>query len=155
MFAIAFCSRLNTVVPSQLFAALQNRSAVNVTTLFEAWTTQPGYPLITVTVDEKRQSMTITQKKFTRSGEQREYKNTTWNVPLNIATADDNEDFSNTRTRFVLKQGDIGLNISLPKGIQWIIFNVQQTGEPRNHCRRGQCHTFFVLLGRLLPCELR
>lgn len=95
----------------------------------EPWTTQPGYPLLTVTVAPNRESFTVTQKRFFINGKNTNDK-TRWTIPLSIATAKQNADFSKTEPRTYLpKENELGLNITWNEKFDWIIFNVQQTGN--------------------------
>lgn len=93
----------------------------------EPWTTQAGYPVVTVRVHENRASFEVTQKRFFLNEQSREDK-TVWTVPLSYASANDNSDFAVTKARFFLQPNyDEGLNVTIGK-IDWIVFNVQQTG---------------------------
>lgn len=94
----------------------------------EPWTTQAGYPVITINVHENRASLQVTQKRFFLNEQNREDK-TVWTVPMSYATANDNSDFATTKARFFLPPNyDEGLNVTIPDKIDWIVFNVQQTG---------------------------
>lgn len=91
------------------------------------WTTQSGYPVVTIEVSDDRRSLSISQKQF-----QLQHKNNdnAWNIPLNYATSDENSNFSDTTYKMILS-GNETINITFPNEIDWIVFNVQQTGYYR------------------------
>lgn len=123
-----FFSQLKTATPDKLFNALQLFTKHNLTEMLEPWTTQPGYPLITVNVDENRRKMKISQRRFFFN-KTNHNDDLTWNVPLNYATANENSDFSNTTFSFIFKRHQIdGLDLEMNDTIDWIVFNVQEIG---------------------------
>lgn len=93
------------------------------------WTTQSGYPVVTVNVSENRMQLSITQKRFLLR-DKNHNDQTKWEIPINYADSN-NSNFLNTNTFFVLSRNQNAndlLVVELQTEIDWIIFNIQQTG---------------------------
>lgn len=93
-----------------------------------SWVVNPGYPVLYVSVTsvEEVTSITLTQKRFLRNNPDHDDE-TLWTIPITYASNTENEDFSNTQTgKYLAEQKDV-LRVKGP--IEWIVFNVQQTGE--------------------------
>lgn len=124
------CSAFKTSVPEKLYSALQDElnDDTDIGRLMNTWVTQVGYPVIEINVQSNRQDIYITQKRFLLNDANHSDKST-WEIPLNYATSLENEGFSQTTTKFLLSTSDKLINDTFDKPIDWIIFNVQQTGE--------------------------
>lgn len=90
-----------------------------------SWVLQPGFPVLNVNVASDRKHIEITQKRFLRNNPNHQDK-TLWNIPLTYATDKENSDFSFTKPMAMLSNGS--LQVDLKEPIDWIIFNVQQSG---------------------------
>lgn len=123
-------SALQTSVPEKLFAAFQNEvgNNVNTTDFMGSWVYQAGYPLLTVNFSSDRKSATITQKRYLRNKVNHEDE-TLWKIPITYASDRDNSDFSSTKPITVLSTETMQIDFKNP--IDWIVFNVQQTGNCR------------------------
>lgn len=121
-------SELQTTVPEKLFEAFQNEvgKKVDMSEFMGSWVYNPGYPLIHVTVDDDRKHATIKQKRFLRNDPNHEDE-TLYQVPINFASDKENSDFRDTSPYDILKEEKLKIKFSEP--VDWVIFNVQQTGE--------------------------
>lgn len=118
-------------MPEKLYSALQRHANadIDVAAVMGSWATQSGYPVITVNVQDNRKDVHITQRRFLLRNENHTDE-TKWEVPLNYATSEENANFQNTQKLFMLPRKYGGaLKLNLQYEIDWIIFNVQQTGE--------------------------
>lgn len=114
-----------------MFSALQRQAIgidVDIAALLGPYTEQSGYPVINIDVQANRRDIRITQRRFLlRNKDHTDERK--WEVPLNFATAFENQDFKSTKHQFLLSSKAIAPEINLRKKIDWIVFNVQQTGE--------------------------
>nr|CAD7445351.1 unnamed protein product [Timema bartmani] len=98
--------------------------------VFESWTLQMGYPVITVTRDYALGTVNVNQERFllTRdnTADDEDYS---WWVPLTYTTSDE-LDFINTSTKVWLNRTEESKNITILniKEKDWLIFNIQQIG---------------------------
>lgn len=116
-------------MPEKLYAAFQNEvheNGLNVTEFLSGWVTQPGYPVLKVNVTNERKTVVISQRKFLRNNADHQ-DNTLWNIPITYSTDKQNENF--TETKATVHLSNESLVIELGDAIEWIIFNVQQTGK--------------------------
>lgn len=122
---------MSTSVPEKLYAAFQEAigNDFNVTDVLGSWVSQPGYPVLFVNVSSDRKSAEITQRRFLRN-KPTHNDDTLWHVPITYATDKTNADFSSTKTTAALKSES--LKIDLGEAVEWLILNVQQTGELNN-----------------------
>lgn len=120
-------SALKTAVPENLYTAFQMevKNELNVTEVFDSWVSQPGFPVLNVYLASDQKQILIRQKRYLDSNPNHEDK-TQYNVPLTWASNNENSDFSKTKPMAMLLNSS--LQISLNKPIDWIVFNVQQTG---------------------------
>lgn len=114
-------------MPEKLYAAFQKevKNEFNVAEIFDSWVSQPGFPVLNVNIASNRKQIEIRQKRFLESNPNHEDK-TQYNVPLTWASNIENSDFSNTKPTAMLLNSS--LQIELKKPIDWIVFNVQQSG---------------------------
>lgn len=126
-----FRSAFSTVTPEKLFSALQKQTPhmeVDIAAVLGSFTTQSGYPVINVEVQENRRDIRITQRRFLLRNKDHSDE-TKWEVPLTYATSFENQKFQSTKHTFLLQSKVTALDINLLEKIDWIVFNVQQTGE--------------------------
>ncbi|XP_063230526.1 uncharacterized protein LOC134535382 [Bacillus rossius redtenbacheri] len=124
------------VGPDDLYSALQNASnstEVSVKTVMDTWTTQMGYPLVTVTRDYSTGVVTVEQERFllhtsTSSSDYHDYK---WWIPLTY-TSKTIANFANTTPAAWLPAENSQISIvSSASANDWLIFNLQETGYYR------------------------
>lgn len=110
--------------PEDLFVVL-DRHNPSARAHMEPWTTQSGFPLVTVTGTEE--GFTLTQKRFLANGTDHNDL-TLWPLPITYATKSD--EFANTKPTFVATESH---NISVPDAstVQYFILNNQQLGYYR------------------------
>ncbi|KAG7211605.1 hypothetical protein KM043_010860 [Ampulex compressa] len=107
---------------------------IRIADVMDSWTTQPGYPLITVQTNHGTQKLEISQQRFHLNREKSKLdieSSTTrdWWVPLNFAKKP--EDFLRTGATTWLRPGK-GESVDLRlEEKDWIILNVQQVGYYR------------------------
>ncbi|XP_063230525.1 aminopeptidase N-like [Bacillus rossius redtenbacheri] len=127
-----------TAVPEDLFAALQEAYSqqsegqrVDVVQVLDSWTSQPGYPVLTVTRDYAAGSANISQKRFfLSSGDAADGTNNTnytWWIPITYTTQRD-LDFNSTAPRTWLNATEAAITNMSASRSQWVIFNIQETG---------------------------
>lgn len=119
---------MSTAVPSTLFTAFQNevQNDQNVTEFMSGWIAQPGYPVLNVNVSSDRKTVVISQRKFLRNDADH-HDDTLWQIPLTYASDKHNIAFNETKAiTFVAKES---VTIKLEEAIEWIVFNVQETGS--------------------------
>ncbi|KDR22501.1 Aminopeptidase N [Zootermopsis nevadensis] len=126
----------NNTIPEDLFAALEeqriedNIDSHPVDHFFVAWTTQPGYPVIYVTRENDK--FTVTQERFLLKDDE-VTEQLKWFVPLTWTTESQAPvGFESTETKDWISPSDTSkeLNIETNPG-EWIIFNNQETGYYR------------------------
>lgn len=84
--------------------------------------------MLDVHLASDRKHILIRQKRFLESNPNHEDE-TQYSVPLTWASNNENSDFSYTKPMAMLVNSSV--QFGLDKPIDWIVFNVQQTG--RNH----------------------
>ncbi|XP_043289822.1 uncharacterized protein [Venturia canescens] len=123
--------RYNDATPDYLFEAFQkqlNSTVSNVKDLLEKWTTQAGYPVVTVTIGTGNMPQ-LHQKRFYLKDYEDPADGTLWSIPLTWATKS-NPDFSNTKPKYWMSQSYDNPKLEIPDD-EWIIFNVQESGYYR------------------------
>ncbi|XP_076226398.1 aminopeptidase N-like isoform X1 [Nomia melanderi] len=116
---------------SSMNISSQLQTNISIKTMMETWTNQPAFPLVTVTRDYKRQTISVSQKRFCENLDQCDRETDKWWVPLNFASRSSLADFSHTTAKSWLKPEDKSLTIGPFASEDWVIFNVQQTGYYR------------------------
>nr|XP_058942473.1 puromycin-sensitive aminopeptidase-like [Pocillopora verrucosa] len=108
-----------------LWASLSRASSKPVADVMETWTKQMGYPVLSVTAEQKGDSreVTITQDKFFADGvSQGSYH---WQVPVSISSsANPRESVAST----LLDQKSCTLTVSGVKSDEWVKLNPGQVG---------------------------
>lgn len=121
-------SALSTAVPETLYAAFQNeiqQNELNASEFMSGWIAQPGYPVLNVNVSNDRKSVLISQRKFLRNNADHQDK-TLWHIPITYASNKQNIEFNETKAKTFI--ADESRKIELGEAIEWIVFNVQETG---------------------------
>ncbi|XP_039289977.1 puromycin-sensitive aminopeptidase-like protein isoform X2 [Nilaparvata lugens] len=125
-----------TVKPNTLWHGLESKlpsellpNGTSLRQVVSTWVDQDGFPLLTVT--RKNRSIIIEQSAYsrtlTRDGRVNEEK--AWWVPLTFTT-DKELNFTDTTTKAWLGPQK-SVEIKMGDALQWIIFNIQQTGYYR------------------------
>jgi aminopeptidase N len=116
-------------VPEKLWAAVQNRApAIQIGRIMDPWTTQSGFPYITVNLNGT--AVSVTQRRFMLKNKDHT-DTTTWPIPLSYATKA--SDFANTAPQQIYFKEDGALKTftltAAPEN--YLIVNNQQTGYYR------------------------
>ncbi|XP_012524023.2 uncharacterized protein LOC105829586 [Monomorium pharaonis] len=97
---------------------------INVKEVMDTWTTKPGYPVISIAINETGQ-VTITQERFLLRNVDNTPKDITWSIPLTFAQ--NKKDFETVKIKHLLSEKESTVNLKIdPEG--WTIFNVQSSG---------------------------
>lgn len=115
--------------PDALWEAIENRTHLQqsaaVKTIMDTWTTQAGYPVVSVNIDDKG-VLHITQQRFLLRNLNKTSTNVTWWVPLTWVTQTE-PNFNNTLAKVWLSTEKDAIDLKIdPK--EWVIFNVQSSG---------------------------
>lgn len=123
-----FRSALKTTVPEKLYAAFQDevKDALNVTEVMGSFVEQPGYPVVYVNISSDRKTIELTQCRFLRHKANHPDK-TRWSIPITFASDKHNANFRDTKAGNILSGETLQIQLAAP--IEWILFNVQQTGQ--------------------------
>lgn len=101
---------------------------MNVTSFMGSWVTQAGYPVLSVSINDAKDNITVKQTRFLRNYRGNGHEDQTlWHIPITYATNKNNADFNSTSTTAFIK--DRETTIEVPKDVDWVIFNVQQSGN--------------------------
>ncbi|GJQ74269.1 hypothetical protein Trydic_g19168 [Trypoxylus dichotomus] len=93
---------------------------INISDIMETWSSQSGYPLITVLRNETTQSLQVNQSKFQAINDS---DSSLWIVPLNYVIGNGDE-----RKLWLTNRSITVANVSSDK---WVLFNVKRTGYYR------------------------
>ncbi|XP_032684080.1 aminopeptidase N-like [Odontomachus brunneus] len=132
-----------SVSPKELYKAMQDEidkntkpkieTPVEIEIITNSWVTQPGYPVITVKINNKTGDATITQQRFFLSGPSSVDK-TKWYIPINYVTQEDPA-IKDTATKAKAWLESTKSSTSIKKVVKdkdkWVIFNNLQTGYYR------------------------
>lgn len=112
-----------------MYASLQRASPFNdnIADILNTWTTQSGYPVITVSRHADNRTWTINQRRFILKNKNHTDQSK-WEIPLNYVSQNDHS-FSSTASLFMFERENENMVIETRPQNDWIIFNVQQTGE--------------------------
>lgn len=120
------------------------------------WIAQPGYPVLNVNVLSDRKTVVISQRKFLRNNADHEDK-TLWHIPITYASDKQNIEFNETKAEKFI--GVDSLKIVLDEAIEWIVFNVQQTGWCFNvefkYSDLISLLTLYIILKRFYEISIR
>ncbi|XP_052903209.1 aminopeptidase N-like [Anopheles moucheti] len=126
-----------TTKPEYLYASIEKFRTVDlpasVEAIFESWANAPGYPVVTVTVDRTKRTLTAFQKRFWMPNEvDTPPENKLFYIPLNYASnVPSSNDFQDTAPTFWLTPADPSTTFSLETDVEWLVVNKQQTGYYR------------------------
>lgn len=131
LMILLFFSAFDVSTPEKLYSALQRFTPqapiqVSIARFLTGWTTQPGYPVVTITRNNATH-VTVSQQRFLLQNRQHTDQ-TRWEIPLTFATSEE-PNFASTSARFLLSSTMPSTTIQLNAGKNWTIFNVQQTGK--------------------------
>ncbi|XP_004523070.1 membrane alanyl aminopeptidase [Ceratitis capitata] len=98
--------------------------------VFRSFTEQVGYPVITVTVSDNKQSFSVKQERFLLKDQNTSNTELLYTVPISYTTSD-RKDFSDTTPKFYLEASTATVSKDLNTSIDWIILNVQESGYYR------------------------
>lgn len=100
---------------------------INIEQFMNDWVLEEGYPVLDVTVNEKRTIAYVTQKRFLLKDATHD-DDTTWQIPISYAT--ENSDFDDTKPSSIFSVSEAAVHqIAFGKKIDWLILNVQQTSK--------------------------
>uniref|UniRef100_A0A182K989 Aminopeptidase n=1 Tax=Anopheles christyi TaxID=43041 RepID=A0A182K989_9DIPT len=116
--------QFETARPENLFAVLDKHNA-NASAFMKPWTTQPGFPLVTVTSNEN--GVLLTQKRFIANGTDAEEK-LLWPLPITFATKEG--EFENTKP-IIIASETYNITLSNVSDAPYFILNNQQVGYYR------------------------
>ncbi|KYN33599.1 Aminopeptidase N [Trachymyrmex septentrionalis] len=127
--------KYNVATPDHLYASLQLKVDEkglkdDVKVILDTWTTQPGYPIVNVSVSTN--FIFLEQKRFFPKEHENTTDDTIWHIPITWAVVQNTSDYFNTTPKFWLtkkatmkrKQSDLS-----PESL--LIFNNQQSGYYR------------------------
>ncbi|SPP82964.1 blast:Membrane alanyl aminopeptidase [Drosophila guanche] len=97
--------------------------------IFESFTTQVGYPLVTANMATDGKSVSFTQKRFLLKANDGADASLEYTVPITYSN-NLNNNFVNTTPKFILNPGRTA-TVTFANPLTWIIANVQQTGYYR------------------------
>lgn len=135
----------------------------------KSWAEQPGYPVLNVTVDDKKQILHVSQERFLlkKKSDAATKADEKWLIPINFVT-EKVPNFNDTKPSHWLDSVATNPTITgvAMKPGQWVILNKKQTGES---CNIMLCLSIVyfhrlnliialinrLLISRLLSCELR
>lgn len=100
---------------------------LNLGAIFDTFTNQSGYPVITVNRHADKKTLVISQERFWLK-KKVPNDETLWEIPINFASSKDNPKFENTKPLFTMSRWSKNMEIDLVNVTDWIVFNVQQTG---------------------------
>ncbi|XP_053679394.1 aminopeptidase N-like [Anopheles nili] len=127
--------QLDGAVADDLYAGLQAAidntdvlpAGVNVKLLMDSWTTEPGYPVLTVRRNYNDGSVILSQERF--YDDKRMPNNHVWFIPYSYASASKPNFDDLAHFRWLSEKAD-RLETTVPAD-EWIIFNKKQTGYYR------------------------
>ncbi|XP_015604734.1 uncharacterized protein LOC107272255 [Cephus cinctus] len=117
--------------PDDLWEAIQREVDSNglvlgstVKTILESWTTQAGFPVLSVNIDNG--VATLKQERYFLRNLKSTSAAVTWWIPITWTSAS-NANFSNTAAQYWFSNESASININ-DGTAEWIIFNVQESG---------------------------
>uniref|UniRef100_A0A182YS15 Aminopeptidase n=1 Tax=Anopheles stephensi TaxID=30069 RepID=A0A182YS15_ANOST len=141
-----------TTKPEYLYTSIEKFRTVDlpasVEAIFESWANAPGYPVVTVTVDRTKRTLTASQKRFWMPNEvDTAPENKLFYIPLNYASSvSSSSTFEDTAPTFWLTPTEPTTTISIESGIEWLVVNKQQTGYYRVNYDEESWHKLISVL---------
>ncbi|XP_017020701.1 membrane alanyl aminopeptidase [Drosophila kikkawai] len=111
--------------------------------IFNSFTTQVGYPVIHLEVDESQ--VRFTQKRFLLKENDGANASLVYTVPISY-THSENVNFQNATPKFILRAGVPTTVTFGTLSLKWIIANVQQTGYYRVNYTENNWHAIHQVL---------
>lgn len=116
--------------PDALWTVLQAQvdpedASTSVKTIMETWTTQAGYPVVSVAINDKGVVDVSQERLFARNLNSTSTEFTWW-VPLTWATQN-KPNFNDTTTKYWLSTKEDTLDVQVNPD-EWMIFNIQSSG---------------------------
>lgn len=126
------CSKENSVArPENLWQELQDEAnrhkqklAAPVNEIMSTWTTQAGFPVVTVSIENG--VATMTQKRFLLRNLKATPTNAKWWIPITWASKDDSN-FDVVKVSHWMSKEQDSINLGTSPG--WVVLNVQSAGE--------------------------
>uniref|UniRef100_A0A182F8D7 Aminopeptidase N n=3 Tax=Anopheles albimanus TaxID=7167 RepID=A0A182F8D7_ANOAL len=110
----------NTAQPEDLFRAFDRHNA-NASEFIKPWTTQPGYPLVTVISDAE--GFNLTQRRFLYNGTTDNNEVLTWPLPITYATTE--QEFTRTKPTIVTSPS-FQIKLANASELPYFVLNNQQ-----------------------------
>ncbi|XP_055837479.1 membrane alanyl aminopeptidase-like [Episyrphus balteatus] len=124
----------SSVNPSHFLKYLQkywpSLPNVDVESFFNDWTEIVGFPLLNVSLSENNLRATIQQTRYLYNVNDGSDPHLRYTIPLTYTTNIENN-FNNTFPQLYFKKDQQQIVLNFEKPIQWIMFNIQQTGYYR------------------------
>ncbi|XP_067625622.1 membrane alanyl aminopeptidase-like isoform X2 [Eurosta solidaginis] len=98
--------------------------------VFNGFTKQVGYPLITVKLSDDKKFYSIKQERFLLRDQEISDTSLLYTVPLSYTTSNA-KNFRATAPKFYLNPSKSEEKFSLDSKVEWVIFNIQQSGYYR------------------------
>lgn len=117
--------------PDALWEAIKNQVSIkyplkaDVKITMDTWTTQAGYPVVSVNINDNG-ILNIAQERFFLRNLDNTSTDIIWSVPLTFATQS-KPDFDNLVTRLWLSTKESSADFKIDAN-KWVIFNVQSSG---------------------------
>uniref|UniRef100_A0A0K8WLP7 Aminopeptidase n=3 Tax=Bactrocera latifrons TaxID=174628 RepID=A0A0K8WLP7_BACLA len=123
----------NTIPPNLLTVWLQywpEASKTYAENVFNSFTQQVGYPLITVALSADKKSFSVKQERFLLKDRDTANTELLYTVPISYTTSDA-KNFADTTPKFYLTATKTPLTINLTNSADWMILNIQESGYYR------------------------
>lgn len=124
------------VTPAEFHAAFEqvlaqeSFSGFAFTKAFKSWELQKGFPIVTANYNSATMQLVVTQKRYFADPTMTDKAESSWMIPLNFATSQD-QSFANTTISHFLEEGSAEKVIQLQSAPGWFVFNKQQLGYYR------------------------
>lgn len=126
-------SKFQNTIPENLFKHWKNHwpteSKENVDKLLATFTTQVGYPVVYINVNEDGYNMTVTQKRFLLNVDDGSDVNLLYMIPFTFTT-DKELNFNMTKPKTYLEPIASEIRVDLPN-VSWVMANIQISGYYR------------------------
>ncbi|XP_067625605.1 membrane alanyl aminopeptidase-like [Eurosta solidaginis] len=107
--------------------------------VYNGFTQQVGYPLITVKLSDDKNSFSIKQKRFLLKDHEICDNSLLYTVPISYTTSNE-KDFKSTTPKFYLNPTKSEVKFALDNNVEWIIFNIQESGYYRVNYDESNWH---------------
>ncbi|KAJ8681954.1 hypothetical protein QAD02_017746 [Eretmocerus hayati] len=126
----------STGAPELLFKAFQDemknqeKDKFDVAEVMNSWTTQPGFPVLSVNFSYDSEKVHLSQSRFHLRPPANETDKSTWIIPINWATKSD-PNFDTVGSVIWMENENVKEISFKRKPDDWVILNIQQTGYYR------------------------